>query len=179
MLRFVVARVVPLLALLVLVPAASASLIEEITGAVYQEDAFRPGDASDVCEQARPLAWPGRYEGLVVAQDDVLDFYLIDVAPTQVGKEIAMTLEAWSDLHPDDAAVELRPDLDLYVYERGCGTYLSSSRTYNGTETLSFVPERPGSYVVLVLLYAPVADVPVRAGIPAPVEQLGYDLRLA
>lgn len=167
-----------MVALLAMVPLASASLIEEATGWGYQRDANLPGDASDDCDFARPIDFPSLVDGLVVAEDDLSDFFLLDVPVGRVGRTMALHLEAWPTLQ-SDAPVEARPDLDLYVYEPGCATYLASSRSYDGLETLEYRPTHAGSHVILVYLYAPVADMPFASvGAPLPVPQLGYTLTI-
>lgn len=164
--------------LLALLPAASASLIEDATGWGYQRDANLPGDAPDDCDLARPIAFPNIVDGMVVAEDDVHDFFLLDVPAARVGGALELRLEAWPSLR-NDAPVEVRPDLDLYVYEPGCATYLDSSRSYQGLETLSFRPRHAGPHTLMVYLYAPVADMPFAAvGAPLPLPQLGYTLTI-
>lgn len=167
-----------MVALLALAPMASASLIEEATGWGYQRDANLPGDASDDCDFARPIDFPSIVDGLVVAEDDHADFYLLDVPEGHVGEALVLHLEAWPSIG-SSAPVEVRPDLDLYVYEPGCATYLASSRSYDGLETLEYRPAHAGPHALLVFLYAPVADMPFASvGAPLPVPQLGYTLTI-
>lgn len=167
----------PRLALLIVVllaPAAAASVLEQVSGTRYQNDAALPGDASDFCGSARRAGFPAELVGLLAVADDERDFYLIEVPSSRVGTEMLLQLDAWAQ-GPASAA---RPDADLYLYEEGCGTYLASSRNFHSRESIRFVPTHQGPYAVLVLLFGAVSDAPLSQGGPTAGAHFGYALRI-
>lgn len=127
---------------------AGASLIANLTGIHYQNDAGSGRDAPDVCNPSDPervhLQPEANYHGLLVPADDEDDFYAILVPKPNTTFRVAM------DPAPDMPNDSPYPDFDLALLDQNCVEHEASSNASAQPEEIFFFTAEPAPFFVRV-----------------------------